>query len=77
MTKMNKWISVNDRLPTEEGWYLVWAPERWDFCKTNKKVDGGYMFSKFSPTHKIPWSLDCEYRKLVKYWCPLPEKPEK
>ena len=69
------WISVKDKLPETEGWYLVWAPT-YTPSRNKEKVAGGYMFVRFRPNYKIPWGIESQWnRNEVKYWMPLPNPP--
>ena len=73
-----RWRDVNKELPAREGWYLVWAPGYTPTRHGREKFEDGYMFVKFRPNYKFPWTIECEYYpNLVKYWMPLPEIPEK
>lgn len=76
---MNEKIGMNwnDRTkcePEKEGWYLVWAPEYWSVKR--QPVDGGFLWCKYRPNHKMKWSIE-EYwpKPFVKYWMEI-EKPE-
>ena len=60
---VNQWISVEDRLPDEDGWYLVYKHNRIrvaEWCK-----DCWYNESD------LPID-DC----AITYWQPLPEPPK-
>ena len=79
----NKWISVNDRLPDENGRYLCYCGESfikttdiYSFAKNLKKVDKYDFRDK-----KAGWySYDSEWgyfeRSGVTHWMPLPEPPK-
>lgn len=59
-----KWISVKDRLPKEDGWYLVYTryiivPPR----VVQYKKDAEYPFIGF-------------YQNDITHWMPLPEPPK-
>jgi hypothetical protein len=63
-----EWISVKDRLPDEEGNYLVWSNglndrDQWSGCYAPfslfKNIRGGF----------VPWPDD------VTHWMPLPDPP--
>ena len=72
-----EWISVKDRLPEEEGWYLVWAP-RWRPGRNKEIVNVAIAFSKFRPNYKFPWSLESRWDAgVVEYWSPFPADPGK
>ena len=80
----DKWISVRDRFPEEDGRYLVHIPEEWaykvrilSFAKNLKKT-GMYEFKHLK--RRGWWGVDNEYgayeRKEVTHWMPLPEPPK-
>lgn len=65
--KQSEWISVEERLPEEDGYYLVYTKygyieveryKTWD----DDDLDGGYWW---------------EFEGLVTHWMPLPEAPKK
>lgn len=57
---MGEWISVNDRLPEEAGYYLV-------YNKTWKFVDRVYFRGKSS------WAKGGHH---ISHWMPLPNPPK-
>lgn len=59
----DKWISVKERLPEKEGWYLVDRKER---------IFSIQCFFFGTADHKPYWSG----ASTVYYWRPLPQKPE-
>ena len=80
----DKWISVRDRFPEEDGRYLVHIPDSWaykvqilNFAKNLKKT-GMYEFRHLR--RRGWWDVDNEYgayeRNEVAYWMPMPEPPK-
>ncbi len=70
------WISVKDRLPEQDGWYLVYAPW-YNGCSSSglRNVEGN-MFSAFK---NGKWSIEVGYHKrpdCVKAWMSLTEPPK-
>ncbi|WP_038222927.1 DUF551 domain-containing protein [Xenorhabdus bovienii] len=57
-----EWIKCNDRLPNDDGYYLVYET-------FNNRVGDDYFFHNGSGDH---WKLFHEY---VTHWMPLPEPP--
>ena len=68
-----KLTSTKDGLPNKECWCLVWAPKHPGWSRD--RVAGGYLFSKFSPNYKVPWSVEMYCPDCVEYWMELPEPP--
>lgn len=68
-----KLTSVKDGLPAKECWCLVWAPNHSGWSRD--RVAGGYLFSKFSPNFKVPWSVEMYCQGCVEYWMELPKPP--
>ena len=68
-----KWISVKDRLPEEEGWYLVYTTPNREHKSINKamfcKV---YACGNFEPY----WRGAGGHWANVTHWMPLPEAPK-
>lgn len=75
---MAKWIRVGDKLPEEDGRYLVYAPTYEGGSSRGLDCVDGVMFSRYrAKTGK--WSIEHGYYKrmdCVKYWMPLPEPPK-
>ena len=80
----DKWISVRDRFPEEDGRYLVHIPDSWaykvqilNFAKKLKKT-GMYEFRHLR--RRGWWDCDNEYGARewneVTHWMPLPEEPK-
>ena len=65
-----EWVSVNDRLPEEDGCYLVYIVA--NFCPENKQIITLY-FSKLS--NRFIYGSDEIF--TVTHWMPLPEAPER
>lgn len=71
-----EWISVKDRLPEQDGWYLVYAPWYSGGSSSGLKNVKGNMFSAFKSGK---WSIEAGYYKrpdCVKAWMPLPNPPK-
>ena len=73
------WISVKDRLPETQDWYLVFAPTYSGGSSTSREHHRGVMFAKWSGKS---WSIErCYYNRpdCVKAWMPIPKpyKPSK
>ena len=68
-----KWIPCGERLPSEEGAYIVYAPTYRGGSSTAKENHGGIMFSKWKNSK---WSIEHGYYErpnCVLAWMPLPE----
>lgn len=59
------WISVEERLPEEEGMYLVYNPKALEYDKIEVIFFGDGEFWPNIPTGS-----------KVSHWMPLPEPPE-
>lgn len=69
---MSEWIPVSERLPEEDGHYLVYAPSYRGGSSSAKENHEGIMFSRFS---NGKWSIEHGYYKregCVRAWMPLP-----
>ena len=72
------WISVKDRLPEQDGWYLVYAPGYWG----NSHIYGldGMAYSNFKNNYKDHWGIERGISRggavIVTHWMPLPEPPK-
>lgn len=73
------WISVKDRLPDEDGWYLVFAPGYWG----NSRIYGldGMAYSNFKHNYKEHWGIERGNSRgwsgIVTHWMPLPAPPDR
>lgn len=71
-----RWVSVTERLPEEDGWYQVYAPNYSGGSSSGLKNINGNMYSAFKHGK---WSIEVGYHKrpgCVKAWMPLPEPPK-
>lgn len=68
-----KWIPVTERLPEEEGWYLVYTTPNREHKSINKAMFcKGDAWGDFEPYWRGaggPWAN-------VTHWMPLPEPPK-
>lgn len=73
-----EWISVKDKLPEKDGWYLVYAPGYWG----NNRIFGlsNFAYSKFEKKFKAKWGIERGCSSIpcacVTHWMPLPEPPK-
>ena len=69
----SKWISVKERLPVQEGWYLVFTVPDRGYKSINKGYFcKGYAWDNFTPR----WSGAGGRWTNVTHWMPLPEPPK-
>ncbi len=79
LTLPNEWVSVEERLPQKDGWYLVYAPGYWG----NSKIFGldGFAYSNFKHNYKVHWGIERGAGRgwlgIVTHWMPLPAPPGK
>ena len=70
---VQEWISVKDRLPEEEGWYLVYTTPNREHKSINKAMFcKGYAWGNFEPY----WRGAGGHWANVTHWMPLPLAPE-
>lgn len=73
-----EWISVEDRLPEQDGWYLVFAPGYWG--KRQSYGIDGMACSNFKHNYKDHWGIERKSSRgwsgIVTHWMPLPEPPK-
>lgn len=70
-----EWISVKDRLPDDNGTYLVYAPTYSGGSSSGLDCINGVMFSRW----RKHWSIEVGYHKrpnCVTHWMPLPDPPK-
>jgi hypothetical protein len=74
---MSKWISVKDRLPEEDGNYLVVAVIRGKTKTWRMRLVLPYskFFKKFSSFKPIKFAESCEIQKVT-HWLELPPMPK-
>lgn len=69
---MNKWISVENRLPEHSDNYLIWMEDHSkQFAFPPAHYHDIYYYSMINERFK----LDHDGQQ-IKYWMPLPEPPE-
>lgn len=72
-----KWIPCSERLPQEDGWYLVYAPE---YCGKNRVTGrSGIAYSKFENKYRVRWGIErgaYAFEGLVTHWMALPKPPK-
>ena len=77
LTPPNEWVSVEEKLPENDGWYLVYAPGYWG----NSKIYGldGLAYSNFKHNYKVHWGIERGtgrgYPGIVTHWRRLPAPP--
>ena len=70
---VQEWISVKDRLPEEEGWYLVYTTPNREHKSINKAMFcKGYAWGNFEPY----WRGAGGHWANVTHWMPLPQPPK-
>ena len=70
---VQEWISVKDRLPEDEGWYLVYTTPNRGYKSINKamfcKVGAGDNFETY-------WRGTGGHWENITHWMPLPNPPK-
>ena len=70
---VQEWISVEDRLPEEEGWYLVFTTPNREHKSINKAMFcKGYAWGNFEPY----WRGAGGHWANVTHWMPIPLPPK-
>lgn len=73
----NQWISVKDRLPEDDGKYMVWYKGELDICEfAAESQTFGYTCDDYDEmySHLVYW--DDGMDKDITHWLPLPEPPK-
>ena len=79
LTPPNEWVSVEERLPENDGWYLVYAPGYWG----NSTIYGldGLAYSNFKHNYKVHWGIERGTGRgwpgIVTHWMLLPAPPDR
>jgi hypothetical protein len=73
--KGNQWVSVEERLPEEDGRYLVVLRKRKDGEETVETRIMRFLDSAWKYPHFVPEWLNNEIIQVVTHWMPLPEPP--
>lgn len=69
---MAEWISVKERLPEQEGWYLVYTMPDKKYKSVNKaEFCKGYEWNNF----ETYWRGAGGHWGNVAFWMPLPKPP--
>lgn len=74
---INEWVSIKDKLPEENGWYLVFAPTYYGGSSSMVRSISGMTFAKWIGGKT--WSIEAGYHKrpgIVTHWMPMPHHPE-
>ena len=72
----SNWISIKDRLPEDDGKYMVWYGE-FEICEFDAESQTfGYTYEDYDEmySHLVCWD-DC-INKKVTHWAYLPEPPK-
>lgn len=73
---MSDWISVKDKLPEEDGYYMVYSKGYWG----NNRLIGDLAISNFNKNYKTPWGIERGRSRgwagIITHWMPLPEPPK-
>ena len=70
---VQEWISVAERLPEEEGWYLVYTTPNRGHKSINKAMFcKGYAWGNFEPY----WRGAGGHWANVTHWMPIPQPPK-
>lgn len=73
LLKDKDFIPCNERLPEEDGCYLVYAPNYSGGSSSAKEIHDGVMFSNYK---NGKWSIEVGYHKrpgCVEAWMPIPK----
>lgn len=71
------WISVDDRLPEDDGKYMVWYKGELDICEFDTDSQTfGYTHDDYDEFYSYLVYWDDGMNKDVTYWRPLPEPPK-
>lgn len=71
------WTSIKERLPENDGKYLVWCMGEWDICEFDVESQTfGYTYDDYDEmySHLVCW--DDSINKNVTHWQPLPKPPK-
>lgn len=74
---IDRWISVKDRLPEDDGKYMVWYKGELDICEFDVESQTfGYTYDDYDEmySHLVCW--DDGMDKDITHWMPLPEPPK-
>ena len=74
---VKQWISVKDRLPDDNGKYMVWYKGELDICEFDvESLTFGYTYDDYDEmySHLVCW--DDGMDKDITHWMHLPEPPK-
>ena len=72
LSELLPWISVTDRLPEEEGLYLIYAPSA---DPEKPLIFSAWWHLSDNPEWYKRWGLVKMWSDAVTYWMPLPDPP--
>ena len=71
---MSEWISVKERLPDKDGFYLVAYNEyEWGIACKRATISMRFRTGKEAG---VPKGFICDAGRAVTHWMPLPEPPK-
>ena len=74
---VNGWISVDERLPEDDGKYMVWYKGELDICEFDTDSQTfGYTYDDYDDMYSRLVCWDDGMDKDVTHWKPLPEPPK-
>jgi hypothetical protein len=73
---INQWVSVEERLPAEDGRYLVVLHTKRNEEERVKTTMMRFLDGKWKYPHYVPEWLNNEITQTVTHWMPLPELPK-
>ena len=72
-----EWISVKDRLPEDDGKYMICCKYDFEICEFDAESQTfGYTYDEYDEMYSRLVCWDDYINKKVTHWMPLPQKPE-